>query len=125
MTKNVIEFPKSKIVRDSMLPIEEIEKAKEKGKINYADGILSEIASGLFGELENYGIDVEDEQGNMASKDFIFLTDVLKAVIYRNMGLDHPLHKFVDENVAIFTDEKAYKQHLEMMEDLETETEES
>lgn len=116
---NVIEFPKSKIVRDVPVPIEEVEKAKEKGKQNYADSILAEVISGLAGELENYGIEVEDETGKLISKDFIFLTDVLKCVIYRNMGLEHPLHKFVDENVATFTDEKEYLAYLESMKELD------
>jgi hypothetical protein len=120
MTKNIIEFPKSKIVRDAVIPIEEIEKAKEKGKINYADGIVAEVALGLLQELENYGIDLNDEE-NGTSKDFIFLTDVLKSVIYRTMTLQHPLHSFIDENVAIFTNEKDYKEYLEKAEKEETE----
>ena len=112
---NVFQFPKDKIVRDAVVPIEEIEKAKEKGKMNYADGIVAEVSLGLLQELENYGIEIESEE-NGTSKDFIFLTDVLKSVIYRTMGLEHPLHSFVDENVAIFTNEKDYKEYLEKVE---------
>lgn len=112
---NVFEFPKSKIVREVQPPIEEIEAAKEKGKQNYADGIVGEVATGLIAELENYGIEVESEDGAI-NKDFIFLTDVLKSVIYRNMGLKHSLHEFVDDNVEIFTSEKEYKEFLEKAE---------
>lgn len=121
---NVFEFPKSKIVREVPPNIEEIEAAKEKGKQNYADGIVAEVATGLLGELENYGIELEDEKGTM-SKDFLFLTDVLKSVIYRNMDLKHPLHDFVDENVAIFTNETDYKEYIQKMEAIEDETKES
>lgn len=121
---NVFEFPKSKIVREVPPNIEEIEAAKEKGKQNYADGIVAEVATGLLAELENYGIELEDEKGTM-SKDFLFLTDVLKSVIYRNMDLKHPLHDFVDENVAIFTNETDYKEYLQKMETIEEETKES
>lgn len=122
---NVFKFPESKIVREVPVAVEEIEKAKEKSKINYADSIVSEVCAGLYAELENYGIDVDDESGNILSKDFLFLTDVLKSVIYRNMGLTHPLHSFVDENVSVFTDEKAYKEHLEQMEDTDADEEET
>ena len=76
---NVFKFPESKIVREVPVNIEEIEKAKEKGKQKYADGIVAEVATGLLAELENYGIELEDDAGNM-SKDFLFLTDVLKSV---------------------------------------------
>lgn len=119
---NVFEFPKSKIVREVAPNIEEVEKAKEKGKQKYADGIVAEVATGLLAELENYGIDLEDEKGNF-SKDFLFLTDVLKSVIYRNMELKHPLQSFVDENVAIFDNEEDFKKYLnnnEENEELET-----
>ena len=114
---NVFEFPKDKIVRDVPIIIEELEKAKEKGKMNYADGVVSEISQGLFEELENYGIDVagENTEETGMSKDFIFLTDVLKSLIYRTMGIDHSLHSFVDENVAVFSSEKDYNEFLEKM----------
>lgn len=118
---NVFEFPKSKIVREVPPNIEEVEKAKEKGKQKYADGIVAEVATGLLAELENYGIDLEDEKGTM-SKDFLFLTDVLKSVIYRNMELSHPLHEFVDDNVAIFDNEEDFKKYLANAEKDDVET---
>lgn len=119
---NVFEFPKSKIVREVAPNIEEVEKAKEKGKQKYADGIVAEVALGLLAELENYGIELEDEKGKM-SKDFLFLTDVLKSVIYRNMDLKHSLHEFVDENVAVFDNEDDFKEYLAKTEE-EVETKE-
>jgi hypothetical protein len=112
---NVFKFPENKIVREVPVNVEEIEKQREKGKQNYADGIVGEVATGLIAELENYGIEVESEEGEI-NKDFIFLTDVLKSVIYRNMGLKHSLHDFVDDNVEIFTSEKEYKEFLEKAE---------
>jgi hypothetical protein len=119
---NVFEFPKSKIVRDVPINIEEIEKAKEKGKKQYADGIVSEIGSGLIAELENYGIDLDDEEGGL-NKDFLFLTDVLKSVVYRNMNIDHPLHTFVDDNVSIFENEDEFKKYIETQKEVQEESE--
>ena len=112
---NVFKFPEHKIVREVPVNVEELEKQKEKGKQKYADGIVAEVALGLLAELENYGVELEDEKGKM-SKDFLFLTDVLKSVIYRNMDLKHSLHDFVDDNVEIFTSEKDYKEYLEKAE---------
>lgn len=120
---NVYEFPKEKIVREAVVSIEEVEKVKEKGKKNYADGIVSEISNALHDELENYGIDVSGNQAGL-SKDFIFLTDVIKSLIYRTMNLEHPMQTFVDDNVAVFTNETDYKEFLDKIEE-ETETQES
>jgi hypothetical protein len=117
---NIFKFPENKIVREIPPQIEEIEKAKEKGKQNYADGIVAEVATGLLAELENYGIELEDEKGNTV-KDFLFLTDVLKSVIYRNMEIKHPLHEFVDDNVSIFDNEEDFKKYLANVEGEELE----
>lgn len=97
---NVFKFPEHKIVREVPVPIEEVEKAKEKGRQNYADGVVGEICLNLYAELENYGVDSNSEEFN---KDFLFLSDVLKAIVYRSMSLEHSLHKFIDENVTIKT----------------------
>lgn len=121
---NVFEFPKDKIVREVQPNIEEIEKAKEKGKQKYADSIVAEVATGLLAELENYGIELEDDKGKF-NKDFLFLTDVLKSVIYRNMDLKHSLHNFVDDNVAIFDDEEEFKKYLANADSAETEPKEN
>ncbi len=95
---NVFEFPKDKIVREVQPNIEEIEKVKEKGKQNYADGMSEEIAASLLIELENFGIDTTAKE---FTNDFAFLHDVIKCLIYRNMGLEHGLQSFIDENVQI------------------------
>ena len=100
MTKNVIEFPKSKIVRDVPFNDEEMAKVREKNRQKYAEEIIAEVSSGLYDELESCGLNSEAESYN---KDFIFLSDVLKALVYRNMGIDHPLHEFIDERVHIRT----------------------
>lgn len=95
---NVFEFPKDKIVREVPLGIEEVEKAKEKGKQNYADGMTEEISTFILAELENFGVDTSTKE---FTKDFIFLNDVVKCLIYRNMGLQHSLQNFIDEHVQI------------------------
>ena len=95
---NVFEFPKDKIVREVQPNLEEVEKFKEKGKQNYADGMAEEISAFLLVEMENFGIDTNTKEFN---KDFAFLHDVIKCVIYRNMNLTHGLHSFIDEHVQI------------------------
>lgn len=95
---NVFEFPKDKIVREVQPNIEEVEKVKEKGKQNYAEGMAEEVSAFLLIELENFGLDTSKDSFN---KDFAFLHDVIKCIIYRNMELKHGLQAFIDENVQI------------------------
>lgn len=95
---NVFEFPKSKIVREIQPPIEEIEAAKEKGRQNFADGILSDFIDGTLSLLENYGIDTE---GPEFEKDFSFTVESIKATIYRSLALKHHLHDFIEKSVMV------------------------
>jgi hypothetical protein len=100
MSSKVIEFPKSKIVRDVPFDDEEINRAKEKNRQKYADELVEDIKAGLLSELEDCGINVE-HPGFL--KDYIYLSDVLKGTIYRNFGLDHPSHSFIDNFVKVAT----------------------
>jgi hypothetical protein len=100
MSSKVIEFPKSKIVRDVPFDDEEINRAKEKNRQKYADELVEDIKTGLLGELEGCGINVEQD-GFL--KDYIYLSDILKGTIYRNFGLEHQSHKFIDDHVKVAT----------------------
>ena len=100
MNNKILEFPKSKIVRNVPFDDEEINKTKEKNRQKYADELLEDIKSGLVAELESCGIDVEQE-GFL--KDYIYLSDVMKGMIYRNFGLEHPSQKFIDDHVKVTT----------------------
>ena len=94
----VVEFPKSKIVREAPVNVEQIEKAKEKGLLNFADGIVDDLIGNLYAELENYGLDTS---GDHFDKDFSFAVDGLRACIFRSLGLKHHLHEFLDTNVTM------------------------
>jgi hypothetical protein len=112
MTK-VVEFPKSKIVREVPVSNEVIEKAKEKGLQNYADSIIDELIENLASDIENSGIDVDSKQ---FMKDFSFTVDGMRATIYRHFGITHGLHNFIDENVKIVN-----RKTGEMVDDLDIE----
>jgi hypothetical protein len=96
----ILEFPKSKIVRDVPFDDEEINKTKEKNRQKYADELVEDIKSGLLAELESCGINIDHPA---FLKDYIYLSDILKGTIYRNFGLEHQSHKFIDEYVKVAT----------------------
>ena len=58
---NIFKFPENKIVREIPPQIEEIEKAKEKGKQNYAEEIIVDLAENLLGALDSYGLDQDSK----------------------------------------------------------------
>ena len=95
---NVVEFPKSKIVRDIPHNLEKIEEMKKNSLQNFADSICSNVSDTVIGELSEYGIDVTDDN---FIRDFIFMNAILSAAIYRSVGLEHDLHEFIDEQVNI------------------------
>lgn len=98
MSDNIVEFPKSKIIRDSSLNSEVINKMKEKSTQNFADDLTQELTTMLLNELDNYGVDIEDEQ---FTKDFYYLVSILSAMIYRTVDLEHEFHDFLDNNVTV------------------------
>jgi hypothetical protein len=57
----------------------------------------------MIDALDNYGIATE---GAEFEKDFSTAVDMLRATIYRSMGLPHHLHKFIDEHIATSTSSK-------------------
>lgn len=100
---NVFKFPESKIVREIPPQIEEIEKAKEKGKQNYAEDIAIDFAESMLAVLDSYGIEQDTEH---FGKDLAFTVESIRAMIYRSLGIKHHLHNFIDNNVSILRKDK-------------------
>lgn len=123
---NVFEFPKHKIVREILPNVDEIEKAKHKSLLNHADMIVDDMFLNMLDAIENYGIETDKDE---FQKDLAFTIDALKATVYRHFGIEHSLHKFIDESVRIVPKELADALNgeeitEEMMEELENENEE-
>ena len=96
MTNKVIEFPKSKVVRD--VPEEHLIARQAKADLKLADSIVDEITGMMLTELDNYYIEITDKAFN---KDFVLVVDALKSAVYRTFGIEHHLQDFVDKNVKV------------------------
>ena len=112
----IVEFPKNKIVREMPANQDAVEQAKVKSKTKFADNITEDIIDLIVEELENRGVDIDDE---MFIKDFSITVDALRATVYRQFDIEHHLHNFIDENVTII-DRKTGKP-LNKSEDVDTE----
>lgn len=104
----VLEFPKSKIVRENIPDSAEVEKLKEKNKRRYADGIVEEMSQEILMSFSEMGIE-------MGPNEFHFLVATLYSIVYRTMKMDHPFHSFIEKNIKLITPDKlkSLKENLE------------
>ena len=57
--------------------------------LNFADDLTEGLVLQILTNFRENGIDVSDKR---FSPDIAFMIEVLKAIIYRSMGYEHPLH---------------------------------
>jgi hypothetical protein len=110
--KNIVEFPSHRIVREN-INAEIIELAKEKSTQKFADTITEDIVGNIIEDLENSGVDVERTE---FIKDFSLAADALRAAVYRQFGIDHSLHEFIDKNIKMVN--RLTGEPLEIIEDV-------
>jgi hypothetical protein len=113
---NVFKFPEHKIVREIPPQIEEIEKAKEKGKQNYAEELIVDLAENLLGALDSYGLDQDSKHFD---KDFSFAMEAFRALIYRTLSINHHLHDFIETSVSLLKKDENGNLIIESPEDME------
>ena len=113
---NIFKFPENKIVREIPPQIEEIEKAKEKGKQNYAEEIIVDLAENLLGALDSYGL---DQDSIHFDKDFSFAMEAFRALIYRTLSINHHLHDFIETSVSLLKKDENGNLIIESPEDME------
>ena len=113
---NIFKFPENKIVREIPPQIEEIEKAKEKAKQNYAEEIIVDLAENLLGALDSYGLDQDSKHFD---KDFSFAMEAFRALIYRTLSINHHLHDFIETSVSLLKKDENGNLIIESPEDME------
>jgi hypothetical protein len=113
---NVFKFPEHKIVREIPPQIEEIEKAKEKGKQNYAEDIVTDFVENMLSALDSYGIDQDNKNFD---KDLAFAVEAIRATIYRSLSLEHHLHAFIDTHISILKKDDSGNLYIDAPENME------
>ena len=113
---NVFKFPEHKIVREIPINNDEVERAKEKGKQNYAEEIIVDLAENLLGALDSYGLDQDSKHFD---KDFSFAMEAFRALIYRTLSINHHLHNFIDTSVSILKKDENGNMIIESPEEME------
>lgn len=103
MSNNILEFPKSAIVRDPpSQKSEQLEAIKAKSVVNYAEALIADLSEDILLSLDSCGIDTEAKD---FIKDYCLIQALLSASIYRSLGLHHDLQSFIDDTVSVITQE--------------------
>jgi hypothetical protein len=117
MTKNIVEFPKSKIVRE-VNNDEAINEAKARSRSSYAENLADDLVSSLLQEMEDLGIDTSTHE---FIKDFSLTVDSLRATVYRTFDVEHHLHEFIDRSVKMIHKDTGEPYVLDESETIDTE----
>jgi hypothetical protein len=99
---NVISFPSDRIVekRDVLQDPKVVEKMRLQNTKNFVETAVDDISMNL---LRNF-VDLAMKTNQPSfTKDLALLVDVMRGMIYRDFGLDHPAQKLSDKMVDLKT----------------------
>jgi hypothetical protein len=100
--ENVISFPSDRIVekRDVSQDPKVVEKMRLQNTKNFVETAVDDISMNL---LRNF-VDLAMKTNQPSfTKDLALLVDVMRGMIYRDFGLDHPAQKLSDKMVDLKT----------------------
>jgi len=90
---NVIQFPKEKIPGLPQTKEEVYEKIKESQTV-YINEMVDMYGKNLLHAISQDGFELAEEG---FIKDFAFTLETIRASLYRNAGIDHPLQKSITD----------------------------
>jgi hypothetical protein len=114
--REVIQFPKNRIVRINYPVVEDVEVLKENGLKRHIESIISDSVTEIMESCHKHGIETNTETFH---KDFSLAVDAIRSAIYRVFSYNHALQKFVDENVKLVIRDK--EGNVVLAEETETE----
>lgn len=92
---DIIHFPSSRIVRENPPDPEILQKSKERAIMQFGEQIVSEIMQKVEEYCLSYGLEDKEE----TFKDKIYLLEIVRAMVYRTLELEHPMHSFIEKTV--------------------------
>jgi len=101
MKENILEFPKKNqenfpsSIEESILHVNSVRQ-------EYCDEIHSDVMDAVVNVLNSYNLLVKAEEDYI--KDYVFVEEGLKALIYRHKRLPHQFHEIIDAVISL-TDE--------------------
>tara|TARA_Y100001938_G_scaffold135347_1_gene196895 strand:+ start:79 stop:465 length:387 start_codon:yes stop_codon:yes gene_type:complete len=118
MTDNIIKFPK-KFNGKKMPKVVNINPTSASEDLDFADNLAEGLMIGLIHNIGENGIDIKNER---FIGDISFLNEVVRGILYRDIGFKHPIQPFMEAVVNTKNDEVANtvitKVDLNLLEDL-------
>ena len=102
MTDNIIKFPKK--YNGKKLPkVVNINPTSASEDLDFADNLAEGLMIGLIHNIGENGIDIKNEK---FIGDISFLNEVVRGILYRDIGFKHPMQPFMDTVVKTVESKK-------------------
>ncbi len=101
MTDNVIKFPKA-FKGKKMPKILDMDAAQIQDDLYFCDHLTEGLMVNLIHNVGENGFDIKEEK---FIGDISFLNEVVRGILYRQMGFIHPIQEFVDYVVNCKTED--------------------
>lgn len=102
---DIISFPSDRIKRvhkaEQLLSEDERKALILEEKKATIEGSLEYVTIDSLGLIARLGFDITQEN---YVKDVTLLVDVIRSLLYRSIGVHHPIHNYVDKNYVITSD---------------------
>ena len=98
MSDNIIEFPKDRIVGDKLnLPKteEDLVKSITLNRMMLVDEVVNSMFNSMGSKLFFHGFPIDQEE---FFKDYVLVGEMLRAVLYDSVGVEHPLQGVLNDN---------------------------
>ena len=98
MSDNIIEFPKDRIVGDKLnLPKteEDLVKSITLNRMMLVDEVVNTLLNSMGSKLFFHGFPIDQEE---FFKDYVLVGEMLRAVLYDSVGVEHPLQEVLNDN---------------------------
>lgn len=98
MSDNIIEFPKDRIVGDKLnLPKteEDLVKSITLNRMMLVDEVVNSMFNSMGSKLFFHGFPIDQEE---FFKDYVLVGEMLRAVLYDSVGVEHPLQEVLNDN---------------------------
>lgn len=110
MTDNVIKFPKA-FKGKKMPKILDMDAAQIQDDLYFCDHLTEGLMVNLIHNVGENGFDIKE--GKFIG-DISFLNEVIRGILYRQMGFMHPIQRFIDYAVDIKTDDNKIKTNIDL-----------
>ena len=107
---NVVQFPKMFNGLQAPL-IVDMDALKLQEDLKFADDMVEGLMVSMIHNMEQNGVDIQNER---FIADLSFLSETIKAILYRDMGFQHPMISMMDTLCQLSLDKEDNKWYTDI-----------